>query len=361
LKRGALRATGQVGNLPHVIMKTVKAERRKIPAWLPQVLGYAVSAACLWWVLRGYDLRQLATDFRTLDWRWMMLAVVADLLVYVCHGWRWNTLLAPVSRLSFWRTVQAIYIGLFANEVLPLRPGEVIRCYLLAHWNDLRISVGFASAALERIIDGFWLLVAVILVVVRSERPVDPRFEVVIEGMAVLLVIAAAGFLWIIKHKEHPHAVDHESRWAAMMRHVTEGLQLMGNARTLQLTALVSLLYFALQGVTMWALMKAYSLDYSIWVATGVLTLYRLATVVPNAPGNFGLGNLACFMALRHFELGAEYAKTFSFLYLAAQTLPLLVGGAIATALTGLNINELREQAHRGTMAAPKAAIEPRV
>jgi uncharacterized protein (TIRG00374 family) len=339
----------------------VSTQRRKIPAWLPQVLGYSISAACLVWVLRGYDLRQLASDFRTLDWKWVALAVVADLLVYVCHGWRWSTLLAPVSRLSFWRTVQAIYIGLFANEVLPLRPGEVIRCYLLAHWNDLRISVAFASAALERIIDGVWLLVAVVAVVVRSERPVDPRLEIVIQIMAGILLIAGAAFLWVVKHKEHPHAVDHESRWATMMRHVTEGLQLMGNVRTLEYTILISLLYFALQAVTMWALMKAYSLDYSFWVAAGVLTLYRIGTIVPNAPGNFGLGNVACFLALRHFELGVEYAKTFSFLYVAAQSLPLLIGGAIATALTGLNITELHDRARQGTLASHKPATDPRI
>jgi hypothetical protein len=279
----------------------------------------------------------------------------------VCHGWRWNTLLAPVSRLNFWRTVQSIYIGLFANEVLPLRPGEVIRCYLLAHWNDLRISVGFASAALERIIDGFWLLLAVVLVVVRSERPMDPRIEVLVQIMAVVLLLAALLFAWIVKHKQHAHTVISESRWAATLRHVTEGLQLMGNGRTLQLTAAISLLYFALQVLTMWALMKAYTLDYSVWVAAGVLTLYRLGTVVPNGPGNFGLGNVACVMALRHFELGEGDAKTFSILYLTAQTLPLLVGGAIATALTGLNIGELRERARQGTLPSAKTATDPRI
>ena len=41
--------------------------------------------------------------------------------------------------------MQSIYIGLFANELLPLRPGELIRCYLLAHWSDLRLSLTFAS------------------------------------------------------------------------------------------------------------------------------------------------------------------------------------------------------------------------
>jgi hypothetical protein len=48
-----------------------------------------------------------------------------------------------------------------------------------------------------------------------------------------------------------------------------------------------------LQYFTVYMLLKAYLLDYSFWVAAGILTIVRLATVVPNAPGNIGLGNIA--------------------------------------------------------------------
>jgi uncharacterized membrane protein len=199
------------------------------------------------------------------------------------------------------------------------------------------------------VIDGYCLLLAVVLVVMRSERPVDVRISWLVQVMVVVLLVAGAGFVWIVRHRQHAHAVIQESRWAATLRHVIEGLQLMGHVRTLQFTGMISVLYFGLQVVTMWALMKAYSLDYSFWVAGGVLTLYRLGTVVPNGPGNLGLGNVAAIMALRHFELGESEAKTFSILYLTAQTLPLLIGGAIATALTGLNLGELRERARLGS------------
>src|SRR5438128_877281 len=146
-----------------VVDPAEKVQRRKIPKWLPQLLGYGLSAACLIWVLHGYPINDLGPTLRSLDWRWVLLAVAADLAVYVVHGWRWTVLLSPVSRLSLWRTVQAIYIGLFANEVLPLRTGEVIRCYLLAHWNNLRLSLGFASAAVERLFDGFWMILAFLI------------------------------------------------------------------------------------------------------------------------------------------------------------------------------------------------------
>src|SRR5664280_1790319 len=103
--------------------------RRKFPSWLPPILGYCLAIGCLLWILRGYRFNELIPAIRSLDFRWVSLAILADLAVYLAHAWRWNTLLAPVVRLRFWRTVQAIFIGLFANEVLPLRVGELIRLY----------------------------------------------------------------------------------------------------------------------------------------------------------------------------------------------------------------------------------------
>jgi hypothetical protein len=311
------------------------------------VLGYSLSAACLIWVLHGYPLNELGPTLRSLDYRWVGLAVAADLAVYVAHGWRWTTLLAPVARVNFWRTVQSIYIGLFANEVLPLRPGEVIRCYLLAHWSDMRLSLTFASIGVERIIDGFWM-VAAFLVTAGFVRGIPRDLTILVQALAVLLMAGAGVLVWVVMHKHHAHAVLSESRWSATLRHIVEGLHLMGSPRTLGLTAAISLLYLALQVLSYFALMRAYGLDLSFWVAGGVLTLVRLSTVVPNAPGNLGLINFACVMALGLFEVERNDAKTFSIILFVGLTLPLLVGGAVATALTGLNIGELHDRARQG-------------
>ncbi len=325
--------------------------RRKIPSWLPQALGYTTSAICLLWVLHDYPLRELKIAIRDLDWKWIGVAVVSDLVVYVVHGWRWNTLLTPVVRLGFWRTVQAIYIGLFANEVLPLRVGELIRCYLLTHWNNLRLSLGFASAAVERVIDGFWLLIAFVVTATLVKGMPDDLtlFVQIIGGLLVIGTIAA---IWVVTRKRESHVVEAESRYSATFRHVVEGLQLMGNPRTLALTVFISLLYLGLQMFSVYALMRAYKTDFSFWVAAGVLTIVRFATVIPNAPGNIGVVNIATVMALRLFDVRTTDAKTFSIILFGSLTLPLLIGGAIATALTGVNIGELRERAKRSADAA---------
>jgi hypothetical protein len=59
-------------------------------------------------------------------------------------------------------------------------------------------------------------------------------------------------------------------------------------------------------------------------------------------------------MALGLFEVEKTDAKTFSFILWGALTLPLLVGGALATALTGVNIGELRDRARRGASQVVK-------
>ena len=319
---------------------------RRFPSWLPQLLGYSLSVVCLVWVLHGYPIRDLIPTIRSLDWRWVFLAVASDLSVYLAHAWRWNTLLGPVARLGFWRTVQAIYIGLFANEVLPLRTGELIRCYLLAHWNDLRISLSFASAAVERLIDGFWLLAAFLLTA-SFVRRIPEKLMILVQIVGLALLAGAVLLIWVVRRKQDAHAAIRESRWAATLRHVIEGLHLMGNRRTMGLTTLISLFYLFLQVLSVYALMKAYGLDLSFWVAGGVLTIVRFGTVVPNAPGNLGLFQVATVVALGLFDVERNDAKTFSFIMFFALTLPLLIGGAIATALTGLNLDELRSRARR--------------
>jgi uncharacterized protein (TIRG00374 family) len=323
-----------------------QTRRWRLPSWVPQVLGYILSAGCLVWVLHGYDLGEVTAAIRALDWRWVTLAVLLDLSVYLVHAWRWNTLLSPVARLPFWRTVQAVYIGLFANEVLPLRTGELIRCYLLAHWNSVLLSLSFASAVIERLIDGFWMTGAFLVTAHYVTLPAYMTDLVRIVGG--LLVAGAILFAWVVTHKQHAHAVARESRWASTLRHLVEGLHAMGSRHSFGRTVLISLLYLVVQTFSVWALMRAYGLDLSPLAAAGILTVVRFGTVIPSAPGNVGLFQAATVLALSLFEVERNDAKTFSFIMFFAMTIPLLVGGAVAVALTGLNLREIHHRARTG-------------
>lgn len=331
-------------------------KRRGIPRWLMPALGYALSAASLVWVFHGFNLQQTLGDLITLDWRYVLLAVVVDLSVYLAHAWRWNILLRPVARPSFWRSVQAIYIGLYANEILPLRTGELIRCYLLGHWNNLPISLAISSAAIERILDGVWLVVA--LLVTTYLVPL-PRYLVdATRVMGICLAILLAILIFIAAHKQKAHAIVSENRWASKLRHIVEGIHAMGNWRTMLATAGASLVYMAIQIVPVWALMEGYGLDLSIWAAVVVYVVNRLGTVIPNAPGNAGVTQLFYVVGLQLFDVPQVTAKQFSLVLFGVLTLPLLIGGFVAVALTGLKLGDIHTSARSSVRPAVEVSPE---
>ena len=328
-------------------MQAVSGRQRKPHRQILVAITYLISIACLWWVLHDINWTEFGENLRVIKWRWVAVAVVADVLVYVIQGWRWSLLLTPVERIPIGRSVRAIYVGLFANEVLPLRTGEIIRCYLQARWTSIPFSVTLSSALIERIFDGFWLGLA-LLVVVNLVSGI-PQF--IIDGatvLAIAVLVAAAAVGVAMFYKQHAHAAfASESKLHRHVRVLIEDLHVIGHSRYLYLAALATLPYLLLQIVPIYAMMWAFDFADTSWgVASVLMIVLRLGSAVPQAPGNVGAFQyLAVIVLARVFGYDQNFAKQFSVVLWAVVTLPLLIVGFIALAITGARIGELRREA----------------
>jgi uncharacterized protein (TIRG00374 family) len=329
-----------------------KSRRTRIFTWL----GYAAAVACLVWVFHGVDRDQFFEQLGKLDWRFVALAVAFDLSIYVCGGWRWSVMLKPIADVQFWRAVQSIYIGLFANEVLPLRTGEVIRCYLLAYWSHIPLTHALSSAAIERVLDGVWLVIAFLITSMLVELP---GFLVDAARLLALLLAGLLAILVAIAYwKHHAHAFVSSSKWVSALQRLIDGLHAMGNARTMFGTLGISAIYLLLQIFSVYWLMVGYNIGLSFWAASAVLIITRLGTAVPNTPGNVGSFQVFCVLALGLFGVDKSTAAGFSLVLFLTLTLPLLIGGFIAVALTGLRLGDIRHRAARGFEVVTTPAAE---
>lgn len=318
-------------------------KRGGIPSWVIPAVGYAISIASLVWVLKGVDLAGVARDVRSLRWGWVALAVVSDIAVYVFQGWRWNLLLASVTRPPLLRSVQAIYVGLFANEVLPLRPGEVIRSYLQARWSKIPLSVSLSSVVIERIFDGIWLALAFGLttLAVPLPRMLVDFGKVLAAGVAALTAALALAMYW----KRHAHAACPQSKWGRQLRVLIDDLHLMGRSGSFYGAFAASLLYLLVQVVPIYALMEAYGVDLAIGPALVVLIVLRLGTAIPQAPGNVGATQALMVLALGLFGVNKTTAAGLSLVTWGVITAPLLIAGFVALMITELDLGELRRRA----------------
>jgi uncharacterized protein (TIRG00374 family) len=335
------------------------SEKRRIPAWLIPGLGYAVSIISLLWLLHGVDFDTIAQDFQSLHWRWVVLGVIADILVYVFQAWRWNLLLSPVVRPKLWRSVQAIYVGLFTNEVFPLRPGELIRSYLQARWSAIPFSVSLSSAIIERIFDGIWLMVLFIVTTLFVPLPRVMIDLGKVVGLFVLVLTLA--MLLVMFWKHHAHAVVPKTRWGVKLKVLIDDLHLMGQSKSFYAAALASLLYLLVQVIPIYALMRGYDLDLTLWPALVVLVVLRLGTSIPQAPGNVGASQALMVLSLGLFGVDKTTATGLSMMTWGVITLPLLAAGLLALAFTGINLSEIRRHAHKHATAPVVVTPEHRL
>ncbi|MGH9354379.1 MAG: lysylphosphatidylglycerol synthase transmembrane domain-containing protein [Terriglobia bacterium] len=324
----------------------------KVKSWAIVAVTSLISLACLWWVLSGAALPSIWSEIQHMHWGWVVLAIACDVCVYLLHGWRWKLLLHPVAPVRFTYAVEAIYVGLFANEVLPFRAGELIRCFLLSKSAKLPLSVTFASAVIERIFDGVWLMACFFLCLRLGQLP----GLLVKGGYLVGIVIVVAGIAIACGMYAKTQSLDHffGLRWPRWFNTLLEDLHLIGHSRYLYFAFLGSGAYMLAQILPIYALVKASSLPVP-WTASFVaMVLLRLSSVVPQAPGNLGSFQWVAAHTMMMFGLAAAHAKRFSLILWAVLTLPLVVIGFLALAIAGFNLSHLHREATEAAAEAGK-------
>ena len=313
-----------------------------------------VSLACLGWALHGVSWRDLGSEIRHLDWRWVAVGAVADVLAYLVQGWRWSLVLRPVSPVSVWTSTRAILVGLFANEVLPLRAGELIRCFLQARWTEIPVSVTFASALIERIYDGLVLVAGLFFSLryvhhLRLTAGQDRAIGIITTGsifLTVLLVVCGALLAIAMFWREQTLDALLDARMFSWAHVFIEDLHRIGHSRYLYYSALLSVPFLLVQIIPTYAVMQAYGLEGTSWASAAALTIFlRLGSVVPQAPGNVGLFQVLSTLGLTLFGVPQAIARRFGLILWGVVTLPLLIVGFLALVATGANMGEVHREA----------------
>jgi glycosyltransferase 2 family protein len=325
------------------------AMRRLRPA-----LGYLLAAAGLAWVL--YDIRaeELLRHLTSINWWLVALAMVCDVLSYSCQGLRWKLLLRPVGRIPMLRSTQAIYAGIFTNEVLPMRLGELVRAYLVSRWMEAKLIEIIPSMVLERLFDGAWVAVAVGLAAIFV--PLPERLLRAGDALGVIVVIATALFLYFVFRRRmasRQQWTEGEWDWrplrvaVSVIDRLADGLRDIGFTRSFYFAIILSLAFLLLQVSAFWLVMVGYGLHLSFWIGMAVFLVVHLGTLIPNAPANVGAYQFFCVVGLMLFGVEKTMATGFSLVVFVLLTLPLLIIGFVAISESGTTLLNIREEIRR--------------
>ena len=128
------------------------------------VLGLVVTVVFITIFLYRTDLEAMGTAFRTANYLYVVPGVLIYFLSLLFRTVRWRVALTPLGRFGVRRLWPVIIVGYAANNVLPVRLGELVRAYYLGKREGVSSTSALATILIERVFDGLALLFLVAIV-----------------------------------------------------------------------------------------------------------------------------------------------------------------------------------------------------
>jgi uncharacterized membrane protein YbhN (UPF0104 family) len=324
------------------------------------VAGYILAAAALYWVFHDVNIPVLERDISHVNWWLACLGVFVDMGRYFAQSLRWSLLIRPVARISYARTFQSLYTGIFLNLILPLRMGEVARVFLASRFSGADFPSVFSTLITEYLIDGIWLAAGIGAIALALPLPPQVAEAARILGVAVLA--AVAGFLFFVLRGAHV-AVPGRGRklWKpARMLFSFVGImrisiRRIGRSGAFWLAFLVSSLDIMFHALAFWIVLAAYGIHLPLITATAILLFIFVGLIIPNAPSNVGSFQFLCVIGLLAFGVDKTSAGGFSVLFFILITIPQVVVGWAMFSRSGERLYDIK-----GRLAALRLSMKER-
>jgi glycosyltransferase 2 family protein len=303
------------------------------------IFGIAVSLVAVLLVLASVDPVRTAEALRGASPVW--LAIVAGLVALdiVLRAVRWRRLLAPIRRVGALAVLDYLLIGYLANNILPARLGEVVRCHFLGDREGISRTTVIGTVVVERVVDiAVVVAIAAVAVLVLSIRGVVASAVIVGAAIGALLVVALA--LGVAAHRL-PGATRVAALVAAWpwlgnaVRKLRLGLAVAANPRTLLEAVALSLLAWTAALLAFAAAGQALGVELTLSQASLLAAGVTLAAAIPTGPAALGTFELASVQIGAAFGIATERALALGIIMHVAIFVLTSVGGVVALVRLG--------------------------
>jgi uncharacterized protein (TIRG00374 family) len=279
---------------------------------------------------------------------WVLLVaafLVGDVLV---RAVRWRRLLAPIRDVPFRATLAYLLIGYLANNVLPARLGELVRCHYLGDREGLSRTTALGPVVVERVVDiAVVVAIAAFAIIVLSIRGLVA--SAVLVGVAIVTLLVVALVIGIAAHRipGAERVAAAASRWPRVGELTTklrQGLAVAGRPRTLFDALALSVIAWGATLLAFAAAGQAVGVELTIGQASLLAAGVALAAAIPSGPASLGTFELAGVRIAQAFGVAAEPAFAIALLVHATILVITSIGGVIALVRLGWRREPANEQ-----------------
>jgi glycosyltransferase 2 family protein len=309
---------------------------------LSAALGIAISIGLLLWALRGVSIAEVLRHIQGAHPAPLAMAVVIATLTFPLRLIRWRLLLRdaqgrPFRAIPLWH---AIALGFTANNVLPLRAGELIRSYAAARLAPARFSTVFSSIAVERVFDALTVVMLLTLALLSPDLP--PHLTVGGQSVAQLAragaVAGAAGLLLAIMVVAAPLTAERLVRRllpfprlvsgiVSVIEGVRQGLLVLRTPGRLAGVVFWSVVLWLVNASAFYVGFAAFDIPVSYLGALLLQGLLILGISIPSTPGFFGPFEAVIVAVLALYGVPRDLAFSYAIAFHVTTLVPITLLG----------------------------------
>ena len=289
---------------------------------------------------------------------WTLLAFALMAASMVFRSEAWYAVLTPalpdrdIRRADVTR---ATMIGVFMSAVLPGRVGEAGRAIVLSRRlgrvsRQLPVVVGtLFSQTLLNVLGLFAVAAIAIAGAPALEAQAGAMILLIVVPLALLVFVVLGPWLAERWSPRRPVLQRAATTLAVRLAELRRGLLVFRRASATSHALSVQLAAWALQLLSVYALLVAFRLDDQVGLAAAaaVLTAVNVAGIVPVTPSNVGIFQAACVLVLAAWGIGTHAALAYGILLQAIEVAVALALGLPALASEHTSVRRIRQTAEQ--------------
>ena len=326
-------------------------------------LGILISGVFLYLAFRQQDLGEIRDALGEANFWWIPLALLFYFIGVWIRAIRWRFLLRPLVETSARSLFPIVVVGYMANNVLPLRAGELVRSYLLSRNMGIRKTSGLATIAVERLFDGLTMLgfifIAMSFVSLTNQLEnlaviAATLFGCLLVGL-FLLTLGGGVVERLLQVVLGPLPNVLSERVERLAQAFLSGLGVLKRRRDLAAVAGTSILAWSFEAAMYFTIARGFgpAIRETIGVFETLLTTgaANMATLIPSSPGYIGVFESAILLVLNG-ALGVPQAQVLAYAIVVHATLlvPITLLGIIEWIRQQVSLKHVHEQRSDPTM-----------
>ncbi|MDA2919654.1 flippase-like domain-containing protein [Desulfobacterota bacterium AH_259_B03_O07] len=279
------------------------------------IIGIAFSIIFLVLALYKANFDQIGKALIGVKLHWLILAALVYVATFIPRSLRWQRLLLPIKSLRVKCILPVLIVGYMANNILPLRMGELFRAHFLKEKEEVSGSSALATILVERVFDGLTLvlLLAVVLVFSPQKKWVH---DLGWAAGAIFFTILIGIFL-LTRYEGYIRNISLLSRhnYKSLGKWLTNkfeafliGLRGISSPDGFAIVWIFSALIWLLEGLVIYLIILAFGLSLSLAHTALVLVIINFSTMIPSGPGFIGTFQFAFVLSFALFGIKKEMA-----------------------------------------------------